>query len=141
MSESPVTVPVCYRHPSKETYVRCTRCDRSICPDCMTAASVGHQCPECVAEGKRTQRPARTAFGGSVAGRGGIATKALIGINVGFQYGINVWNRGIFDAIERHDASTVYFLSAVFLPLVLGSVALVTVQVSVRMMIQRRWRS
>ncbi|NLS05008.1 ABC transporter ATP-binding protein/permease [Rhizobium sp. P32RR-XVIII] len=66
---------------------------------------------------------------------------ALIGINVGFQYGINVWNRGIFDAIERHDANTVYFLSAVFLPLVLGSVALVTVQVYVRMMIQRRWRS
>ena len=83
MSDVPTTVPVCYRHPSRETYVRCTRCDRPICPDCMNEASVGHQCPECVAEGKRTQRPARTAFGGSVAGRGGIATKALIGINVG----------------------------------------------------------
>jgi putative ATP-binding cassette transporter len=66
---------------------------------------------------------------------------ALICMNVGFQYGINLWNRGIFDAIEKHDAHTVYFLSAVFPPLVLGSVALVTVQVYVRMMIQRRWRS
>ncbi|MBX5167746.1 MULTISPECIES: ABC transporter ATP-binding protein/permease [unclassified Rhizobium] len=66
---------------------------------------------------------------------------ALIGINVGFQYGINLWNRGIFDAIERHDAGTVYFLSAVFLPLVLGTVAVVTTQVALRMMIQRRWRS
>jgi membrane associated rhomboid family serine protease len=82
MSESPVTAPVCYRHPSKETYVRCTRCDRPICPDCMNAASVGHQCPECVAEGRRTQRSARTAFGGSVAGRAGVATRVLIGINV-----------------------------------------------------------
>ncbi|HEU4347371.1 MAG TPA: rhomboid family intramembrane serine protease [Actinoplanes sp.] len=82
MSESPVTAPVCYRHPSKETYVRCTRCDRPICPDCMNAASVGHQCPECVAQGRRTQRSARTAFGGSLAGRAGIATKTLIGINV-----------------------------------------------------------
>jgi membrane associated rhomboid family serine protease len=82
MSESPVTAPVCYRHPSKETYVRCTRCERPICPDCMNEASVGHQCPECVAQGKRTQRPVRTAFGGSVAGRAGTATKALIGINV-----------------------------------------------------------
>ncbi|MEV6598903.1 rhomboid family intramembrane serine protease [Actinoplanes sp. NPDC051346] len=82
MSESPVTVPVCYRHPSKETYVRCTRCERPICPDCMTEASVGHQCPECVAQGRRTQRSARTAFGGSVAGRDGTATKVLIGINV-----------------------------------------------------------
>ncbi|MEZ2133131.1 MULTISPECIES: ABC transporter ATP-binding protein/permease [unclassified Sinorhizobium] len=70
-----------------------------------------------------------------------IALLALIGINVGFQYGINLWNRGIFDAIEQHDAHTVYFLSAVFPPLVLGSVALVTIQVYIRMMIQRRWRS
>lgn len=70
-----------------------------------------------------------------------IGLLALIGMNVGFQYGINLWNRGIFDAIERHDAGTVYFLSAVFVPLVLGTVAIVTVQVAVRMMIQRRWRS
>ena len=48
----------------------------------MNEASVGHQCPECVAEGRRTQRPARTAFGGSVAGRAGVATRTLIGINV-----------------------------------------------------------
>ncbi|NZD49195.1 ABC transporter ATP-binding protein/permease [Rhizobium leguminosarum] len=82
-------------------------------------------------------------------GRGGdkfawpfsIGLLALIGMNVGFQYGINLWNRGIFDAIERHDAGTVYFLSAVFVPLVLGTVAIVTIQVAVRMMIQRRWRS
>jgi membrane associated rhomboid family serine protease len=82
MSDVPTTVPVCYRHPARETYVRCTRCDRPICPDCMNAASVGHQCPECVAEGRRSQRPVRTAFGGSVAGRGGVVTKTLIGINV-----------------------------------------------------------
>ncbi|TAU19223.1 ABC transporter ATP-binding protein/permease [Rhizobium leguminosarum] len=82
-------------------------------------------------------------------GRGGdkfawpfsIGLLAMIGMNVGFQYGINLWNRGIFDAIERHDAGTVYFLSAVFVPLVLGTVAIVTIQVAVRMMIQRRWRS
>ncbi|MGO6690356.1 ABC transporter ATP-binding protein/permease [Rhizobium leguminosarum] len=82
-------------------------------------------------------------------GRGGdkfawpfsIGLLALIGMNVGFQYGINLWNRGIFDAIERHDAGTVYFLSAVFVPLVLGTVAIVTIQVAVRMMIQRRWRA
>jgi membrane associated rhomboid family serine protease len=48
----------------------------------MNEASVGHQCPECVAQGRRTQRPVRTAFGGSVAGRAGTTTKALIGINV-----------------------------------------------------------
>ncbi len=82
MSDLPTTVPVCYRHPSRETYVRCTRCERPICPDCMNVAAVGHQCPECVAEGRRTQRPVRTAFGGGVAGRAGLASKTLISINV-----------------------------------------------------------
>ncbi|MEW9526804.1 ABC transporter ATP-binding protein/permease [Agrobacterium radiobacter] len=70
-----------------------------------------------------------------------IGLLAMIGINVGFQYGINVWNRGIFDAIEKRDASTVYFLASMFPPLVLGSVMIVTSQVYVRMRIQRRWRS
>src|ERR1044072_9234719 len=83
MNESPPTAaPVCYRHPSRETWVRCMPCERPICPDCMREASVGHQCPECVAEGRRTQRSARTAFGGSAAGRHGYVAKALLGLNV-----------------------------------------------------------
>jgi membrane associated rhomboid family serine protease len=49
----------------------------------MRDAAVGHQCPECVAEGRRTQRPVRTAFGGNAtAGREGYVTKALIGLNL-----------------------------------------------------------
>ncbi|MET7807073.1 rhomboid family intramembrane serine protease [Micromonospora chersina] len=76
------TTPVCYRHPDRETYVRCTRCDRPICPECMRDASVGHQCPECVSEGRRSVRPARTAFGGGAAGRQGYVTKTLIALNV-----------------------------------------------------------
>jgi membrane associated rhomboid family serine protease len=80
---SPVGVPVCYRHPGRETYVRCTRCNRSICPDCMRDAAVGHQCPECVAEGRRTQRQARTVFGSTRgAGQAGYVTIGLIALNI-----------------------------------------------------------
>jgi vitamin B12/bleomycin/antimicrobial peptide transport system ATP-binding/permease protein len=65
----------------------------------------------------------------------------LIVANVGFQYGINVWNRAIFDAIEKRDSATVYYLSAVFFPLAIGSVILAVAQVFARMTIQRRWRA
>lgn len=70
-----------------------------------------------------------------------VAILALIGINVGFQYATNVWNREIFDAIEQRNAPTVYDLATIFPLLVLGAVAVVTSQVFVRMMVQRRWRS
>lgn len=56
----------CYRHSERETGVSCTRCERPICPDCMHEASVGFQCPSCVAEGSRGSRAARTVFGGRV---------------------------------------------------------------------------
>ena len=37
----------CYRHPNRETGVRCSNCERPICPDCMTSTPVGMRCPEC----------------------------------------------------------------------------------------------
>jgi putative ATP-binding cassette transporter len=70
-----------------------------------------------------------------------IGLLVLIVANVGFQYGINVWNRAIFDAIENRDSAMVFYLSAVFFPLAIGSVALGMTQVVTRMGIQRRWRA
>src|SRR3981189_3939376 len=65
----------------------------------------------------------------------------LIVTNVGFQYGINVWNRAIFDAIEKRDSATVFYLTGVFFPLAIGSVAPGVAQVFARMGIQRRCRA
>lgn len=78
----PSSVPQCYRHPGRETYIRCARCERYICPDCMTAAPVGFQCPECIAEGRKGVRQATTALGGEIRENGDIVTKVLVGINV-----------------------------------------------------------
>ncbi|GGV76087.1 rhomboid family intramembrane serine protease [Streptomyces gelaticus] len=76
-------VTTCYRHPSYETYVSCTRCERFICPDCMREAAVGHHCVECVKEGQRSIRQARTVFGGSVARSAvPLVTYVLMGLNV-----------------------------------------------------------
>jgi membrane associated rhomboid family serine protease len=47
----------------------------------MTEAAVGFQCPECIREGNRTVRQARTTFGGRVAADAYV-TKALIALNV-----------------------------------------------------------
>ena len=53
---------------------------------------------------------------------------------------MNLWNRWIFDALEKRDASTVLFLSMLYFPLLAASVCLVVAQVYARMTTQRRWR-
>ena len=73
---------VCYRHPDREAHIRCVRCERRICPECMIPASVGFQCPECVREGNKSVRQARTVFGGRVTSDPGWVSKVLIAINV-----------------------------------------------------------
>ncbi|GAA3813396.1 rhomboid family intramembrane serine protease [Streptomyces phyllanthi] len=80
-SPSEPAVTTCYRHPKVESRVRCTRCDRYICPDCMREAAVGHQCVECVREGARSVRQARTAFGGRIT-TAPVVTYVLIALNV-----------------------------------------------------------
>lgn len=74
--------PVCYRHPDRETWIRCQRCERPICPDCMNSAAVGFQCPSCIKEGARSIRQARLPYGGGRVANPTLLTSILIGINV-----------------------------------------------------------
>ncbi|WP_460770165.1 rhomboid family intramembrane serine protease [Nocardiopsis nanhaiensis] len=80
----PGTPRTCYRHSDRETGVSCTRCERPICPDCMAEASVGFHCPECVAEGNRRVRSARTTFGGKVVQKPYVTWTILVMMAVGF---------------------------------------------------------
>ncbi len=75
------TIPHCYRHPDRETYISCQRCGRPICPDCMRSASVGFHCPECVREAAAQRRPVRTSFGGRVTDGSNTMTIGLIAAN------------------------------------------------------------
>jgi hypothetical protein len=44
----------CYRHPDRETGLRCVQCERPICGQCAQITPVGQLCPEC----RRARRPA-----------------------------------------------------------------------------------
>ncbi len=91
-------MPMCYRHPDRETGIRCTRCERPICPECMVNASVGFQCPECVRTGSGTGHAPtaampRTLAGGTITADRRLLTKILIGINL-----------AVFIAVQVHES-------------------------------------
>ncbi len=70
-------VAPCYRHSRRAATVRCQRCERPICTECMVSAAVGFQCPDCVRAGLR-----RTRQWAAMRRSRLIVTPALIGINV-----------------------------------------------------------
>lgn len=71
-------VQTCYRHQDRRAGVRCQRCGRPICPDCMQQASVGFHCPECVRGSGQRVYTARTLQ----AANRPMVTLSLIGVNV-----------------------------------------------------------
>src|ERR1051325_871857 len=58
-----------------------------------------------------------------------------------FQYQLNIWNKAIFDAMEKKDAATVLHQAIVFVPLAAGSIMVAVCIVYARMRTQRRWRA
>lgn len=80
MTNQPATTPVCYRHPDRQTYLKCSRCEKPICAACSIDATVGQRCPSCVRE-EGTQRVIPT---GSRAARATPATRVFIAVAVAF---------------------------------------------------------
>ena len=74
--------PVCYRHPDREAHIRCQRCERPICPDCMRPASVGFQCPDCVRRAPARPGPGVRRTADARSGNPALTSQVLIAINV-----------------------------------------------------------
>lgn len=60
--------------------------------------------------------------------------------NIVVQYGINLWNRAFFNALEQHDHSFVYKAIAIFLALAFAAALVAVLQLVFRMRLQIRWR-
>jgi len=71
----------CYRHPNVPTYIRCQRCGRPICGNCMISAAVGFQCPDCVSAGARQTRQNQGPYGGARSRDPRLTSIVLIGLN------------------------------------------------------------
>jgi membrane associated rhomboid family serine protease len=67
------TPTYCYRHPDRQTGLRCSRCDRPICGECANPAPVGQLCPD---DARSTVR-----VRGLPGGDRPLATWTLLGIN------------------------------------------------------------
>ena len=65
----------------------------------------------------------------------------VVVLNLGTAFGMNLWNRAIFDALEKHNGNEVLFVTLMYIPLLVVSVALQLALVFTRMTMQRKWRA
>jgi len=71
----------CYRHPKVATQIRCRRCGRPICGQCMIQAPVGFQCPECVKSFARQTRVSEGPYGGAPPANPWLTSIVIVAIN------------------------------------------------------------
>lgn len=80
-------LPGCFRHPDRPTGLRCARCGRPACHECLREAPVGFHCVECIDKERKgaAGRMPRTVRAGNLratlAARPSV-TYALIAVNV-----------------------------------------------------------
>jgi membrane associated rhomboid family serine protease len=69
------TPTYCYRHPDRQTGLRCSRCERPICGECANPAPVGQLCPD------DARSPVRARTRAVSSDDRPLATWTLLGIN------------------------------------------------------------
>jgi putative ATP-binding cassette transporter len=69
------------------------------------------------------------------------AVVTLVVAQLAISYRINVWNREIFDAMEKKDGAAVLYQSGLFIPLAAISITIAVLVVWARLRTQRRWRA
>jgi hypothetical protein len=113
----------CYRHPDRETWVRCGRCDRPICPKCAMQGPVGLRCRDCgrpAFDPLTSFTPVQLVVGLVVSVGAGIVTGYLAS-RIGFFSVIVAWFAGgiIADIVSR---LTGYKHGPVMLAVVVGGI-------------------
>ena len=73
----------------------------------MNPASVGFQCPRCVASGRATVRAPRTAFGAILKPGGGNATKVIMAI-LAVEWVLNLVSAGLLDRLLVMSNEAIY---------------------------------
>src|SRR3954470_19014570 len=93
---------------------------------------------------RRFSRSAKGYWVGRGSGRAGLLTWTPFGVvfaSLGITYGINLWNRHFFDALEAKNASIAIHQALLF-PLLIGLyVVLCVFAMWARMSMQRTWRA
>jgi len=73
LARQSTTQATCYRHPDRQTGLRCSRCDRPICGECANPAPVGQLCPDDARDRVRVR--------GLPAQERPVVTMVLLGVN------------------------------------------------------------
>jgi hypothetical protein len=99
-------VAECAFHPGVETGVRCTECERPICPKDMVSTPVGYKCRECARPPRAaTQfvKPRQWAIGIAAGLAAGVGGGVLLGWVLGFGFWFAYLGFGVLvgEAVRR----------------------------------------
>jgi hypothetical protein len=117
----------CYRHPDREVWIRCGRCDRPICTQCAMQGPVGFRCKQCgklAFDPLTSFTPRQLLLGSATAILAGVAA-GFIGARIGLLSIFVAYFAGglIAEAITR---VTGYKRGPVMFAIVFGGLALGT---------------